>query len=89
MADGHRSAVTHIEKPRFALTQGPVWLGSTRHRVLSGTPDVSGKADAAITVTIDRQWRKLDEAVTAMGLTKVLSVNAERSAKQPEVRHRR
>jgi hypothetical protein len=45
--------------------------------VLSGTPDVSGKADVTVTVTIDRQMRKLDEAVLRWGNEKVLSVNTE------------
>jgi predicted PP-loop superfamily ATPase len=80
MADGQqRSGYFDIEKPRFALTQGPAWLridGATG--VLSGTPDVPGRADVIVTVTIDRQVRKLDEAVLRWGGEKILSVGIER-----------
>jgi hypothetical protein len=68
-----------IEKPRFTLAQGPAWLGIDEATgVLSGTPDVPGRIDVAVTVTIDRQVRKLDEAVLRWGGEKVLSTEAER-----------
>jgi hypothetical protein len=76
--DQQTSGYFDIEKPRFALTQGPAWLRiDEASGVLSGTPDVSGKADVTVTVTIDRQMRKLDEAVLRWGNEKVLSVNTE------------
>ena len=80
MADGQQtSGYFDIEKPRFTLTQGPGWLRIDEATgVLSGTPDVPGKADVIVTVTIDRQARKLDEAVLRWGNEKVLSVDAER-----------
>jgi len=46
--------------------------------MLSGTPDGPGRAEVAVTVTIDRQVRKLDEAVLRWGNEKVLSVDTER-----------
>jgi hypothetical protein len=77
--DQQTSGYFDIEKPRFALTQGPAWLRIDEATgVLSGTPDMLGKADAAVTVTIDRQVRKLDEAVLRWGNEKILSVNTER-----------
>ena len=46
--------------------------------MLSGTPDAAGKVEVAVTATIDRQVRKLDEKVLAWGNEKVLSTNTER-----------
>jgi hypothetical protein len=72
-----------IEKPRFTLAlhqsgtglaQGPAWLRIDEATgMLSGVPDVLGKTDVAVNVTIDRQVRKLDEAVLRWGQEKVLS----------------
>jgi hypothetical protein len=68
-----------IEKPRFTLAHGPAWLRMDEATgVLSGTPDMPGRTDVAVTVTIDRQVRKLDEAVLRWGREKVLSIEAER-----------
>jgi hypothetical protein len=80
MADDRQvSGYFDIEKPRFALTQGPAWLRIDEATgVLSGTPDVPGRADVIVTVAIDRQVRKLDEAVLRWGGEKVLSVDTER-----------
>ena len=77
--DQQTSGYFDIEKPRFTLTQGPAWLQIDEGTgVLSGTPDVSGRTDVAIAVTIDRQVRKLDEPVLRWGNEKVLSVDTER-----------
>jgi hypothetical protein len=80
MVEGRQtSGYFDIEKPRFALTRGPVWLRIDEATgVLSGTPEVPGRADVAVTVTIDRQTRQLDEAVLRWGGEKVLSVDTER-----------
>ena len=80
MADNRQvSGYFDIEKPRFTLTQRPAWLRIDEATgVLSGTPDVSGRADVIVTVAIDRQVRKLDEAVLRWGGEKVLSVDIER-----------
>jgi hypothetical protein len=80
MADGQQtSGYFDIEKPRFTLTRGPAWLRIDEATgVLSGTPDGPGKADVLVTVAIDRQVRKLDEAVLRWGNEKVLSVDTER-----------
>jgi hypothetical protein len=68
-----------IEKPRFALAQGPTWLKMDEATgVLSGTPDVPGREEVTVTVTIDRQVRRLDEAILRWGNEKVLSVDTER-----------
>jgi hypothetical protein len=77
--DQQTSGYFDIETPRFVLSQGPAWLridGATG--ALSGTPDVPGRADVTVTVTIDHQRRKLDEAVLRWGNEKVLSVDTER-----------
>ncbi|MCX5643635.1 MAG: hypothetical protein NTZ17_02965 [Phycisphaerae bacterium] len=80
MAEGQQtSGYFDIEKPRFTLAQGPAWLKIDEATgVLLGTPDVPGRADVTIAVTIDRQVRKLDEAVLRWGNEKVLSVDTER-----------
>jgi hypothetical protein len=80
MVDGRQSSgYFDIEKPRFTLTQGPAWLRIDKATgVLSGTPDVPGRNDVAVSVTIDRQVRKLDEAVLRWGREKVVSIETER-----------
>ena len=68
-----------IEKPKFALEQGPAWLKIDHATgVLSGTPDAAGKVEVAVTATIDREVRKLDEKVLVWGNEKVLSTTTER-----------
>ena len=77
--DQQTSGYFDIEKPRFTLTQGPAWLRIDEATgVLSGTPDVPGSADVIVTAAIDRQVRKLDEAVLRWGNEKILSVDTER-----------
>ena len=77
--DRQTSGYFDIEKPRFTLTHGPVWLKIDELTgVLSGTPDGPGRTDVNVTVAIDRQVRKLDEAVLRWGNEKVLSVDTER-----------
>lgn len=68
-----------VEKPKFAIAQGPAWLKiDPSTGTLSGTPDTAGKVEVAVTVTIDRQVRKLDEKTLAWGNEKVLSTTPER-----------
>jgi hypothetical protein len=68
-----------IEKPKFAIEQGPAWLKiEPATGMLSGTPDAAGKVEVAITATIDRQVRKLDEKALVWGNEKVLSTTTER-----------
>jgi hypothetical protein len=68
-----------IEKPRFAIAQGPAWLKiDTATGLLSGTPDAAGKVDVAVTVTIDQETRKLDDGTLGWGIEKVVSTSTER-----------
>jgi hypothetical protein len=77
--DQQTSGYFDIEKPRFSLAQGPAWLRIDEATgMLSGTPDAPGREEVTITVTIDRQVRKLDEAILRWGNEKVLSVDTER-----------
>ncbi len=77
--DQQTSGYFDIEKPRFTLAQGPAWLRIDETTgVLSGTPDVAGRTDVTVTVAIDRQVRKLDEAVLRWGNEKVLSTETQR-----------
>ena len=68
-----------IEKPKFALVQGPAWLKLDEAAgILSGTPDPAGKAEVTVTATIERQVRKLDESKLIWGNEKVISEDPER-----------
>jgi hypothetical protein len=68
-----------VEKPKFALAAGPAWLKIDQATgVLSGTPDAAGKADVEITVTIEREVRKLDDRTLSWGNEKILSTAAQR-----------
>jgi hypothetical protein len=68
-----------IESPRFALRQGPAWLTvNERTGVLSGIPDIPGKVLVVVTVTIDREVRRLDERALSWGLEKTLSTGTRR-----------
>ena len=68
-----------IENPRFALKQGPAWLKmDERTGVLSGIPDRPGKVVIIVTVTINREARKLDERALSWGQEKTLSTSTQR-----------
>jgi hypothetical protein len=68
-----------IEKPKFTLEKGPAWLRiDAATGVLSGIPDAAGKTAVAVTVTLTRDVRTLDEKALAWGNEKVLSTTVER-----------
>ena len=68
-----------IEKPKFAIERDRAWLKiDPATGVLSGTPDAAGKVDVAVTATIDREVRKLDDGRLGWGNEKVLSTSTER-----------
>jgi len=68
-----------IEKPKFAIEQGPAWLRiDPATGLLSGTPDAVGKVDVVVTVTIDQEVRKLDDSTLGWGIEKVVSTSTER-----------
>jgi hypothetical protein len=68
-----------VEKPRFAIAQGPAWLKvDPATGMLSGTPDAAGTVDVAVAVTIDREVRKLDDGTLGWGVEKVVSTSTER-----------
>ena len=68
-----------IEKPRFAIAQGPKWLEIDEATgILSGTPEAAGKAEVTITAVIDRQVRLLDEKALVWGREKVLRTTTKR-----------
>jgi hypothetical protein len=68
-----------VENPRFALRQGPAWLKIDEHTgLLSGIPEAPGKAPVVVTVTIDREVRRLDERALSWGLEKTLSTSTQR-----------
>jgi len=68
-----------VERPKFALEQGPAWLKIDEATgVLSGTPDAEGKVQVAVSATIDREVRKLDEKALVWGNEKVLATTTQR-----------
>jgi hypothetical protein len=68
-----------IERPKFALEQGPKWLKlDAATGVLSGMPDAAGKAEVVVTAVIDREVRKLDETSLGWGQEKVVATTTER-----------
>ena len=76
--DHQVSGYFDIEKPRFILSQAPAWLKIDEATgLLSGTPDTAGRVEVAVTVTIDREVRKLDEKALVWGRESVLSTATE------------
>jgi hypothetical protein len=74
-----RSGYFDIEKPKFALVHGPEWLNLDEATgVLSGTPGAAGRTEVELSVTIDREVRKLDEKTLIWGREKVLETTTER-----------
>ena len=68
-----------IEQPKFAIEEGPAWLKiDSATGLLSGTPVAAGKIDVKVTVTIDREVRKLDDGTLGWGIERVVSTSTER-----------
>jgi hypothetical protein len=68
-----------IERPKFTLTQGPAWLKIDEATgLLHGAPDAPGEFPVAVSASIDREVRELDEAALKWGREKVLAVTTER-----------
>jgi acetyl esterase/lipase len=68
-----------VEKPRFALVEGPSWLridGSTG--VLCGVPDAAGNVEVVVRVMLERPVRSLDENRLSWGLELVKKVGTEK-----------
>ena len=68
-----------IERPRFALQKGPDWLEIEEETgLLEGTPDVAGKVEVVVSVTLEREDRELDDLELSWGREKVLGTSTER-----------
>ena len=68
-----------IEKPRFALVQGPSWLRIDETTgVLRGVPDAVGNPEVVISVTLERSVRRLDEVRLSWGQEQVKEVVTEK-----------
>jgi hypothetical protein len=80
IVDGKETAnFWDIEKPNFAIGEGPDWLRIDPDTgTLSGTPDAAGTFDLTVAVTIDREVRKLDDGGLGWGVEKVVSTSTER-----------
>jgi hypothetical protein len=67
-----------LERPRFALQEGPGWLALDPHTgVLCGTPDVAGRVEVALSATITRERRTLDEEALGWGHERVTAIDRE------------
>ncbi|MGO9467485.1 MAG: hypothetical protein ACLQVF_25360 [Isosphaeraceae bacterium] len=67
-----------VERVRFQIQRGPRWLAiDAATGLLSGTPDRSGTADVVVSVTLERDARRLDEAALKWGIEKVASSGTE------------
>jgi hypothetical protein len=67
-----------IERPRFRIERGPGWLKIDEATGrLSGTPDLAGKAEVVVAVTLERPLRPLDEERLKWGIERVLSTGTE------------
>jgi len=57
------SSFWDIEKPLFALQQGPAWLRvDARSGLLSGVPDAAGTVDVAVKISLERSRRRLHDS---------------------------
>lgn len=67
-----------IERPKFSLRKAPPWLKiDAATGVLSGTPDAPGRVELEVSVALEREQRKLDEAALKWGQEKVVSSGTE------------
>ncbi len=63
-----------VERPRFEILRGPGWLTIDRRTgLLSGKPDRSGATEVAVSATLERDVRRLDEEALKWGIEKVVA----------------
>ncbi len=68
-----------IEKPRFALVQGPTWLRIDENTgAIRGVPDTAGNTEVVVKVTLERSVRRLDEGRLSWGQELVKEVVTEK-----------
>ena len=67
-----------VERLRFDIQRGPRWLTIDEATgLLSGTPDRSGTTEVVVSVTLERDVRRLDEEALKWGIEKVISSGTE------------
>jgi hypothetical protein len=68
-----------IEKPRYAIVEGPTWLSIDENTgLLRGVPDTAGNVDVVVKVTLERTVRRLDEVRLSWGQEQVKEVVVEK-----------
>lgn len=79
VVDGKETAsFWDVEKPRFALLNGPTWLTiDERTGLIRGVPQAAGNVDVAVKVTLERSSRKLDETRLSWGQEEVKAMVVE------------
>ena len=67
-----------VEKPQFKIERGPAWLKIDKNTGrLSGTPDVTGKAEVVVAATLQRDQRRLDGDALKWGVEKIVASGTE------------
>jgi hypothetical protein len=67
-----------IERLKFDIQQGPRWLTIDKATgLLSGTPDRASTTEVVVSVTLERDFRRLDEEALKWGIEKVISSGTE------------
>ena len=71
-----------VERLRFDIQRGPQWLTIDRATgTLSGTPDRAGTTEVFVSVTLERDERRLDEGALKWGIEKVVAAGTEAAGK--------
>ena len=67
-----------IERLRFNVERGPRWLTIDQATgQISGTPDLAGPTEVIVSVTLERDVRRLDEEPLKWGIEKVIASGTE------------
>jgi len=70
-----------VDRLRFQIERGPRWLRIDQSSGLfSGTPDRPGTTEVAVSVTNERDVRRLDEAALKWGIEKVVATGVEKAS---------
>jgi hypothetical protein len=67
-----------IERPQYRIERGPAWLTIDKQTGrLAGTPDALGKSEVVVSVTLEREKRRLDGDALKWGIEKIVAAGTE------------
>lgn len=67
-----------VEKPQFSIQRGPAWLKIDKETgQLSGIPDAVEKSEVVVSVTLQRDQRRLDGDALKWGVEKIIATGTE------------